>query len=200
MLFKEETMKIPHSEIREWVIEGLGRVPKVFLLTPASISGKYHAKDERVLGGKVLHTKRVFAVAEILCDGERDILDERERAEILAAVLLHDTQYLITNTRIQNRNHAHRVKPVMEHLMGTQWTERFPQVWRLVECHMGRWSEHPQYRPETLPERIVHMADNVAAKLHFVQEVMISVEEEQLIWKAQKEQLEEGTKKGEVRR
>jgi hypothetical protein len=41
-------------------------------------------------------------------------------------------------------------------------------ILRLVRCHLGPWSPVPETYPITYLDFIVHIADNVASKLHSV--------------------------------
>ena len=41
-------------------------------------------------------------------------------------------------------------------------------ILRLVRCHLGPWSPIPETIPITYMDMIVHMADNVASKLHYI--------------------------------
>jgi len=41
-------------------------------------------------------------------------------------------------------------------------------ILRLVRCHLGPWSPVPETYPITYLDFIVHLADNVASKIHLV--------------------------------
>jgi hypothetical protein len=41
-------------------------------------------------------------------------------------------------------------------------------ILRLVRCHLGPWSPVPETIPITYMDMIVHMADNIASKLHYI--------------------------------
>lgn len=41
-------------------------------------------------------------------------------------------------------------------------------ILRLIRCHLGPWSPVPETMPSTHAEMIVHLADNIASKLHVI--------------------------------
>jgi hypothetical protein len=41
-------------------------------------------------------------------------------------------------------------------------------ILRLVRCHLGPWSPVPETIPITYMDMIVHLADNVASKVHYI--------------------------------
>jgi len=44
--------------------------------------------------------------------------------------------------------------------------ETIQSILRLVRCHLGPWSPIPETYPITYMDYIVHVADNIASKLH----------------------------------
>jgi hypothetical protein len=46
--------------------------------------------------------------------------------------------------------------------------EAVQSILRLVRCHLGPWSPVPETAPITYLDMIVHMADNIASKLHYL--------------------------------
>jgi hypothetical protein len=44
--------------------------------------------------------------------------------------------------------------------------ESIQTILRLVRCHLGPWSPVPETYPITYLDYIVHIADNIASKLH----------------------------------
>ena len=53
--------------------------------------------------------------------------------------------------------------------------ENVQSILRLVRCHLGPWSPVPETYPITYMDYIVHLADNIASKVHIV------IEDSQLI-------------------
>ena len=151
---------------------------------PSSFSGKYHPPDEHNAGGNVLHTKRVVRVASILCDSYS--LSEDERDIIIAACLLHDITKGISSEDLSSFNydpmHPYTVGNFIskcqahdkEYGNDSQSTSLFiaedvaQTILRLVRCHLGPWSPVPETCPITYMDYIVHIADNVASKIHNV--------------------------------
>lgn len=84
---KDELDTIEDEEIRNLTRECLEQAPPHFWYRPASSTGKYHAKEENEPGGLVLHTKRVYKVACILCDAW---IPTPNVDVVRSACLLHD--------------------------------------------------------------------------------------------------------------
>jgi len=53
--------------------------------------------------------------------------------------------------------------------------ENVQSILRLVRCHLGPWSPVPETYPITYMDYIVHLADNIASKVHTI------IEDSQLI-------------------
>lgn len=157
---------------------------EIFWSIPSSFSGKYHPADEHNAGGNVLHTKRVVRVAMILADSYSLSTDERD--VIIAACLLHD----VTKGISSKDDSCFEYDPMHPYTVGkfvskcqlhdkeygndAQSTSLFvteemaQTVLRLVRCHLGPWSPVPETYPITYMDYIVHIADNVASKIHTI--------------------------------
>lgn len=153
-----------------------------FWKIPSSFSGKYHPIDEHGIGGNVLHTKRVIRIAKIICDSY--VLDVEERDLIYAASLLHD----ITKGKKISDNDECTYDPFHPYTVDkyVRWCieedkkytsesssttlyldeETIQSILRIIRCHLGPWSPIPETMPSSHAEMIVHLADNIASKLH----------------------------------
>jgi len=156
----------------------------IFWEIPSSFSGKYHPADEHGLGGNVLHTKRVARVASIISDSYS--LTDEERDTILAACLLHDVtkgipsekegsfQYDPMHPYTVNKFVADCIKYDKEFANDSHSSTLYIQedtihsILRLIRCHLGPWSPVPETYPITYMDYIVHIADNIASKLHTI--------------------------------
>lgn len=157
---------------------------ETFWNIPSSFSGKYHPADEHNAGGNVLHTKRVVRVAMILADSYSLSTDERD--VIIAACLLHDVtkgiaskddscfEYdpmhpytvgkFVTKCQLHDKEYGNDAQSTSLFV-----TEEMAQtVLRLIRCHLGPWSPVPETYPITYMDYIVHIADNVASKIHTI--------------------------------
>lgn len=158
---------------------------EIFWDIPSSFSGKYHPADEHGVGGNVLHTKRVVRVASILADSYS--LSDDERNIIIAACLLHDVTKGIADINDPSSFHYDPMHPYTvakfvqncqmydkEYGNDSQSTSLFiaeesiQAILRLVRCHLGPWSPVPETYPITYLDYIVHIADNIASKIHTV--------------------------------
>lgn len=157
---------------------------KDFWIIPSSFSGKYHPIDEHGVGGNVLHTKRVVRTAKIISESYG--LDVEEKDMIYAACLLHDiTKGIKGSTQDQfvyDPFHPYTVekfivwcidedkKYTSESSSTTLYLDDIiiESILRLIRCHLGPWSPVPETIPSTHAEMIVHLADNIASKLHVI--------------------------------
>lgn len=151
---------------------------------PASCSGKHHPPDERGVGGNVLHTKRVVRIACMI--GESYSLPQDEKDIVVAASLLHDitkaTRDEVTGKFKYDPMHPYTVgmfvKKCQEedknYASESQSSTLFlsedsvQSILRLVRCHLGPWSPVPETTPITYLDMIVHIADNLASKMHIM--------------------------------
>ena len=154
----------------------------IFWSIPSSFSGKHHPKDEHGPGGNVLHTKRATRIADTMVDSYS--LSSEERDVILAACLIHDVTKGIP---AEEDGHFH-YDPMHPYTVNQFVTEcqKFDKqygkdslssslfisedslqtILRLVRCHLGPWSPVPETFPITYMDYIVHIADNIASKIH----------------------------------
>lgn len=153
-----------------------------FWTIPSSFSGKYHPPDEHGVGGNVLHTKRVVRVAALICESHE--LEQHDTDIILAACILHDVNkgvvwqegqpakydpmHPYTVDKMVNKireNHRLYSTEEMSSVLYLK-DETMYQILRLIRCHMGPWSPIPETVPITNSDMIVHLADNLASRLH----------------------------------
>jgi hypothetical protein len=160
---------------------------KTFWIIPSSFSGKYHPSDEHNSSGNMLHTKRVVRAAKVLSDSYT--LGTSERDLVYAACLLHDvTKGVCSNgdsddsSFVYDPLHPYTVgmlvkkcqendkKYASESSSSTLYVDEdtVQAILRLVRCHLGPWSPVPETTPVTYLDTIVHLADNIASKVHYV--------------------------------
>lgn len=179
----EEINMIKDENIKSFVRSVLYRCDD-FWIVPSSFSGKYHPSDEHGVGGNVLHTKRVVRASSVLSDSYS--LSDEDRDIVYAACLLHD----ITKGKRHSENDECKYDPMHPYTVG-QFVKKLQEedkkyatenqsstlflsedavqsILRLVRCHLGPWSPVPETTPITYLDMIVHMADNIASKLHFL--------------------------------
>lgn len=162
-----------HPGLRKLTARALEAAPAAFWQAPASTSGKYHKEDECAPGGLVLHTRRVFRMAQHLCDmyGIRE--NALLRSVVLAAALLHDTHKVLAAGEHSVFDHPIRAARTVAHLL-----EQYPsipphagaQLLAAIESHMGRWTTSTRCPDVRLPYPegehcwILHTADYLASR------------------------------------
>jgi len=179
----EEINLIKDENIRSFIRSILYRVDD-FWKIPSSFSGKYHPADEHGDGGNVLHTKRVVRASKVLSDSYS--LSDDDRDIVYAACLIHDLTkgvkssdsdqckydpmhpYTVGNLikKFQEEDKKYATENQSSTLFLSE--EAIQSILRLVRCHLGPWSPVPETAPITYLDMIVHMADNIASKLHYL--------------------------------
>lgn len=157
---------------------------KSFWTIPSSFSGKYHPMDEHNEGGNLLHTQRVVRAAKIMCESYS--LGREDTDIVLAACLLHDVtkgimiegedsfhydpMHPYTVGKLVKKCQEDDVKYASESQSSTVFLAEdiVQSILRLVRCHLGPWSPVPETIPITYMDMIVHMADNLASKVHYI--------------------------------
>lgn len=179
----EEIEMIKNEDVKSFVRSVLLRAGS-FWKIPSSFSGKYHPLDEHNEGGNVLHTKRVVRAAKVL--GDSYSLSDEDRDIVYAACLLHDVtkgikldgedsfhydpMHPYTVGRLVKKCQDDDKQYATESQSSTLYLseDAVQSILRLVRCHLGPWSPVPETAPITYLDMIVHMADNIASKLHYL--------------------------------
>ena len=165
---------IPHAGLRELTRLTLAAAPSAFRQAPASTSGKYHSGDECEPGGLVLHTRRVYRVAEHLLRMYGIGQQAPMYSICLAAALLHDCCKVMALGEHTRFDHpllaAELVRHQAEHLEHPVRPHILDDLCDAIAAHMGRWRSS-QYAPGILlPEPksatawLVHQADFIASR------------------------------------
>jgi len=177
----DEINMIDNEDVKSFVRSVLLKA-KSFWTIPSSFSGKYHPPDEHGEGGNLLHTKRVVRIANSICDSYTVTVEERDM--VIAACILHDVTKGISSSDSEmfhyDPMHPYTVESLVKKSIeydkdfssdGSSTTlflneEAVHTILRLVRCHLGPWSPVPETYPITYLDYIVHLADNVASKIH----------------------------------
>ena len=165
-LFKHIDL-INDSNLKQFVIDVLNKVPVVFHDVAASSTGKHHPEQSNGIGGLVRHILATLYFARELFCAYAPLQDTQDI--IIASLILHDIGKVMdephdivaaTNLRWLNKNGN-------------------PLISETVECvrwHMGRWStgstdcQQPERGSKnfpfdfTLTQQIVHLADYMASR------------------------------------
>jgi len=179
----QEINLIKNDDIKSFVRSVLIKASS-FWEVPSSFSGKYHPPDEHGVGGNMLHTKRVVRTASVLCASY--VLSDEESDVVIAACLLHDVTKGIKREDEESFSydpmHPYTVQSFVEKCIAHDkeygddsgsttlfiQEEAIQTIMRLIRCHLGPWSPVPETYPITYLDYIVHLADNVASKLHIL--------------------------------
>ena len=176
--------RIEDEPIRLFVAKALKEAPKYFWTSSSSSSGKHHPTDEHGEGGLVLHTVRVFNVAETMLNAFEGYKQTHSSSKhqpglftywevgevsvnsdvVRAGTILHDLYRYGQKDKPEDRtikNHAEIAGEVLSN-MSEHFTKKAMIIW-CVERHMGRWG---QVLPNSPDEWIVHLADTIATKYY----------------------------------
>lgn len=159
---------IDDGAVKHFVRQVLLSADPHFWTIPSSFSGKHHPADEHGEGGNVLHTKRVVRACKLICESQ-----ERGPFEtdiMIAAAILHDLTKGIKKGEEFEYDPLHpytvdwralKVDTVLE-------DEFVQQILRLIRTHLGIWSPIPETIPMSSLEWSLHLADNLASKMHWI--------------------------------
>jgi hypothetical protein len=168
----------------QWFVRSVLLKAGPFWYIPSSHVLKDKPPDEYLPTGNVLHTKRVVRVVELLCDSYNCTEDERDK--LIAAALLHDitkgvvmfdgeeptydTMHPYTVDKFVKSVYKLDEVDATEGQSSVLYVEEMTvlEIMRLIRCHQGPWSPIPETNPITVPEMILHTADRMASKLHWI--------------------------------
>lgn len=151
---------------------------------PSSLSVKFSPPDEHGTGGLILHTKRVVRLTSLMCESFGYLGLERDM--VLSAAILHDITKVVQE-RDEDEPHYDIMYPYtidrfikfvrlddQAHGTDSQSATLYISedaamtIMRLIHCHMGPWSPIPETYPVTNLEMLLHLADHIATKLHYI--------------------------------
>lgn len=154
----------------------VSRLPDYFFEIPASSSGKYHAENDRKVGGLVHHTKACIFTLIDLHRTNIFNLSEHEVDLGIIALLAHDG----IKNGAEDYGHTVPNHPtlasefVKELHIGEN--ENLTDEERVIVCnaiarHSGQWVTNRQGEkildePETNLEKAVHLSDYLASRIH----------------------------------
>ena len=169
-----ETATITHEGLRELTRHTILAAPPAFWQAPASTSGKYHHADECLQGGLVLHTRRVYRVAEHLLRMYGVQPQAAMYSICLAAALLHDCCKVMAIGEHSRFDHPLLAAELTRHTAELMEYSVSPHLLAdlcaAIESHMGRWRSSHHAPGILLPEPnsatawLVHQADYIASR------------------------------------
>jgi len=178
-IYKKELGLIFNLEIKEFTRLCLIAAPDyIFYDAPSSSSGKYHSVDELSGNGCVIHTKRVFYVANELCRG---IGCENNKDAVLSSCIIHDlVKQGFKKTGHTQRNHPDLAAQLVDKVQEATFIlseAMHSMIKNCVGYHYGIWStgkwkkDLNDYTPEEL---CVYVSDYLASKkeLHNLKEII----------------------------
>lgn len=155
----------------------LSKVDAKFWYRPASTTLKYHPAVCNKSGGLIVHIKRVFYFAKLLCPLAE--LSQGETDEVLVSALLHDATKTGKGEGSYKsyQEHPFRVRTlipeewdeVLEIFKESSYLDICGKLFRIFECvelHSGQWTPGARKKPMleySRAEMIVHFADCLAA-------------------------------------
>lgn len=163
--FEKEIALINNLEIQNWVVASLKNASDYFWTAPASSTGEYHPACSNVIGGLVIHVKRVVWIANAICAGWG--VFERDRDIVLAACLLHDIAKSASYTDF-NSYEDHPINA--KNFFAESSAEFVKEVYQCVRLHMGRWSPRSVTKPikdYTPLELAVYTSDYLSSQKRF---------------------------------
>ena len=176
-VFRNELPLITDDNVREFTVYCLSKAPAYWW--EAHSSKVHHFKDERKRGGRILHAKRVFRVADMMCEAHS--ITGKKRDYVLSAALVHDTCIWGLDDKPWSQK-AMPNHPLMA-VMHVKWcfdtfvkefelkyqntckpgitNEDSLTICSIIHTHMGKWGTEP---PQTVEQWVLHEADMVASR------------------------------------
>lgn len=170
--FDEYLEKLSTPELKEKVKKALLELPISFWLVPASTSGRFHPITDLGDGGTLRHTEMVITVALDLLRTEIFIPDTQENIDkVIIAALFHDSWKCGVD---EDNTHTVWEHPLIaENFILAQFMDDdfffSADIAGAVGSHMGKWTKdyntgRELMKPETGIEKLIHIADYVAAR------------------------------------
>lgn len=192
--FKKETefleplmdeINLISSQPIQYFVRSLLMKAQEFWYAPSDCTLGVFPPDEYQDGGLVTHTKRVVRIASLLAKAYE--FNSEETDVVIAASLLHD----ITKTmRLSDDEDELFYDPMHPYTVGrfvnsvheedrlfgdeskstVMYIEEtvLESIMRCIRCHLGLMSPVPETIPITMPEMVVHLADLLASKVHYI--------------------------------
>ena len=160
-------LHITDPTVKEWVLKYFKEtVPEYFWDVPASTSGKYHPSQAVTAHGLIKHTLMAFYnlldIMKLEYAHKSWGIGERERSELLAAILVHDT--FKCGKPVEGQDMAKHTIKNHEMIPLEFIPQEFPIIYSGVATHMGEWGA---VKPECNLQFIVHLADYLASRKRF---------------------------------
>lgn len=173
--FANELFDIQDQNLKSFAVKLLTEAPDYFFTVPASSSGKYHPYFAREDNGLVKHTRCVVFFAK--CNAESFNFDSFMTDMLIIAAIAHDIKK-------QGNNYGKYTvweHPELAHDFILEMQTKYPDLISLenatiianaVLCHMGKWSNLPQFTrgkkayplPVSLFEYALQSADYIASR------------------------------------
>ena len=131
-----------------------------FWTEPASSTGVHHPKTSNTIGGNIVHTKQAFWIADTIIDTVN--MDNKQKAYILSAVLLHDIDKFTESIGSHGITAAQKIR---QYCQERKFDIHFSNaVSRCVMLHMGKWGDIKMDNNEFDMAGIVHLSDYLASR------------------------------------
>lgn len=170
-VFDFELSLIQNNDIKHFTKNVISQLPDYFFVIPASTSGKYHPKFALGEGGLVRHTKAAVRIAKELLRLEMfHHFSDREKDDILSALMLHDGQKAGTLGM-----HTVTEHPILMGNFISNFSDLIPQedfniIQGSILHHMGSWTKDFKTgkevldKPQNKIENFVHLVDYLASR------------------------------------
>lgn len=162
------TELVSNRKKREFAGACLKAAPDYFWHVPASSSGKYHPKFAAGEGGLVRHTAAAVKVALELLPAYPHL--ERERDDIIVALLLHDTlKRGWPDTGHTVPEHPFLPRTYYKKFASMIGNRAYDRIMQLIDTHMGIWTPgkkapRPQFWSRMSPAEFVHLCDYIISR------------------------------------
>ncbi len=138
-LLEQEINEIKDENLKDLIEKVMHATPDWYCKMPSSTSGSFHPIDELGPGGKIIHHKKVFRLADEAV--ERYGIKEYEYEVLKSACLIHDMPFCFYWDKEQNRYRTDPLHPFRNSFFCSKHCSDSILV-SAIYYHMGRWSNY----------------------------------------------------------
>lgn len=167
-VFEKELSYIENENIKVFAEKCILQLPDYFFIMPASTTGKYHPSYALGEGGLVRHTKAAVMLAHDLLSNDIYERIKNLHDEIIVALILHDgvkkgfnesAEYTAAKHPIYASNFIKSI--AFENDIQDEFVRT---ICKLVETHMGQWTQKVLEPPHSTEQKFVHLCDYLASR------------------------------------
>ena len=138
-IFEQEINRIKNMDLKYLIEEVIRATPDWYSKMPSSTSGRFHPIDELGPGGKIIHHKKIFRLADQAA--ERHEIKDYEFELLKTACLIHDMPFCFYWDGVQQRYRTDQLHPFKNAFFCSLHCKDMILV-SAIYFHMGIWANY----------------------------------------------------------